>query len=267
LLAARAQNYSAIRLSPDWRRAAVEIDGQIWLYDLPRDTLTRFTLEGDLNYNPVWSPDGKWIAFESAGNMVWQRADGSGGLERLTPSDYGGAPSSWSPDGQVLAFVLGADVWMLRVSDRKTWPFLHTQFNKKNPAFSPDGNWLAYISNESGRYEVYVQPYPGPGGKFQISTEGGTEPVWNPNGRELFYRSGNKIMAVKVTAKPGFAAGEPSVLFEGQYPSTTRGDQSPSYAVSQDGQHFLMHKQGEEATQINVVLNWFEELKRVVPSA
>ena len=106
---------------------------------------------------------------------------------------------------------------MLRMSDRKAQPFLRTPFNEAAPRFSPDGRWLAYISDESGRYEIYVQPYPGPGGKWQISTEGGTEPVWNPNGRELFYRNGDKMMAVDIATQPGFSAGKPRMLFEGQY--------------------------------------------------
>jgi hypothetical protein len=100
---------------------------------------------------------------------------------------------------------------------RRAQPFLRTPFNETAPQFSPDGRWLAYISDESGRDEIYVQPYPGPGGKWEISTEGGTEPVWNPNGQELFYRSGDKMMAVDVTTQLGFAAGKPRMLFEGPY--------------------------------------------------
>jgi eukaryotic-like serine/threonine-protein kinase len=151
---------------------------------------------------------------------------------------------------------------------RKAQPFPQTAFTESVPQFSPDARWLAYISNESGRYEIYVQPYPGPGGKWQISTEGGTEPLWNPNGRELFYRSGNRMMAVDIATQPGFAAGKPRMLFEGPYmptPGTT-----PNYEVSRDGQRFLMLKPSEQAqaapTQINVVLNWFEELKQKVPT-
>jgi Tol biopolymer transport system component len=140
--------------------------------------------------------------------------------------------------------------------------------------FSPDGRWLAYTSNESGRLEVYVQPFPGPGGKWQISTEGGTEPVWNPNGRELFYRDAeNKMMAVDVSQSRdsnravSLSAGRPRMLFEGPYePSTTN---VANYDVSPDGRRFLMLKaveqQGQAATEIHVVLNWFEELKRRVP--
>ena len=154
-----------------------------------------------------------------------------------------------------------------KILEHKAQPFLRTAFNKSVPAFSPDGRWLAYISDESGRYEIYAQPYPGPGGKWQLSTDGGTEPVWNPNGRELFYRSGEKMMAVDIATRPSFAAGKPRVLFEGQYlPSAAT---LPNYDVSRDGQRFLMLKPSEQAeaasTQITVVLNWFEELQRRVP--
>jgi hypothetical protein len=158
---------------------------------------------------------------------------------------------------------------VLRLSDRKPQPFLGTPFNEGGAQFSPDGRWLAYVSDESGRPEIYVQPYPGPGGKWQVSPEGGTEPAWNRNGRELFYRSGNKMMAVESTLQPSFAAGKPRVLFEGEYRSTAYPQLGTDYDVSADGQRFLMVKETERAqstAQINVVLNWFEELKRRVPA-
>jgi eukaryotic-like serine/threonine-protein kinase len=279
-IAAPARPYVFPRLSPDGRRLAVTLQGQevqLWLYDLSRETLTRFAFEGNMNSNPVWTPDGKRIAFnsnkEGPMNLFWQLADGSGGLERLTTSEYLRFPMSWSPNGQVLAFVevtptTGYDLWTLGLGDRKAQPFLRTQFNESVPQFSPDGRWLAYISNETGRWEIYVQPYPNSGGKWQISTEGGTEPVWNRNGRELFYRNGDKMMAVDIAAQPSFTAGKPHMLFEGHYvppPGTT-----PNYDVSPDGQRFLMIKPSEAGdaapTQINVVLNWFEELKRLAPA-
>ncbi len=278
--AAPERAYMFPRISPDGQRVAVgttENETQIWLYDVSREALTRFTFEGNVNLNATWTPDGKRIAFQSGKegppNIYWQHADGSGGLERLTTSEYPHVPMSWSPDGQLLAFIevnpsTQRDIWILRMSDRKAQPFLKTRFDESVPRFSPDGRWLAYTSNESGRYEIYVQPYPGPGGKWQISTEGGMEPAWNPNGRELFYRSGDKMMAVDIATQPSFAAGKPRMLFLGPYersPAT-----SPNYDVSPDGQRFLMLKPvdtGESApTQINVVLNWFEELKRRVPT-
>jgi Tol biopolymer transport system component len=277
-LPAPPQAYEIVRVSPDGRRVAVELDEQFWLYDLARDALTRFTFEGNRNQNPVWTPDGKRIAFfstkEGTENPFWQRADGSGGLERLGVSQNVQIPRSWSPDGQLLAFdeinpKTQYDIWVLRMSDRKAQPFLQTLFSEGGARFSPDGRWLAYVSNESGRPEVYVQPYPGPGGKWQISTEGGTEPAWNRNGKELFYRAGNKMMAVDVTTQPSFSAGKPHMLFEGPYFSSDWPLISTAYDVSADGQRFLMVKateQASSATQINVVLNWFEELKQKVPT-
>jgi len=272
-------NYVYPRLSPDGRRLAVvlaEQGNQIWQYDLARDTLTRLTFQGSFNLLGPWTPDGKQIAFssnkEGALNIFWQLADGSGGLERLATSEFVQVPESWSPDRQLLAFteinpVTGRDIWVLQMSDGKAQPFLRSPFNEWNPRFSPDGRWIAYDSDESGRSEVYVQPYPGPGGKWQASRDGGTEPVWNRNGRELFYRTGNKIMTVEITTQPNFALGNPRMLFEGLYEPSVGA--SSNYDVSPDGQRFLMVKQNEQAqtapTQINVVLNWFEELKQKVP--
>ena len=160
------------------------------------------------------------------------------------------------------------DVWVLGLSDRKAQPLLRTKFDEAAARFSPDGRWLAYVSNESGRYEVYVQAFPGPGGKWQISTETGTEPIWNPNGRELFYRSGEKMMAVEISTQRNLTAGKPRMLFEGRYESAPFP--VPNYDVSPDGKRFLLLKpvdQGQAVpTQINVVLNWFEELNRRVPT-
>jgi len=160
----------------------------------------------------------------------------------------------------------GWDVWILRPGDRKAHPFLRTSAYESAPQFSPDGHWLSYDSDESGHFEVYAQPYPGPGGKYQISTDGGTEPVWNPNGRELFYRNDDKMMAVDIATQPSFSVGKPRMLFEGPYLSLTAT--IPSYDVSADGQRFLMLKgeQSQATTQINIVQNWFEELKRRVPT-
>jgi Tol biopolymer transport system component len=278
-LPAAPHSYQWPRVSSDGRRVAMTIpepETQVWVYDLSRDTLARLTFDGNINSTFAWSPDGKRIAYNSnqAGpmNMFWQAADGSGGAERLTTSEYQHSPNSFSPDGQLLAFVesnpvTGRDIWVLRLADRKAQPFLKTPYEETAPKFSPDGKWLAYSSDESGRREIYVQPYPGPGGKWQISTDGGQEPVWNPKGGELFYRSGSRIMAVDVDTKSGFSAGKPRMLFDGPYLPTTAS--FPYYDVSPDGQRFLMLKpvdsQTSAPTQINVVLNWFEELKQKVP--
>ena len=270
--------YVIPRISPDGRRLAVTVADQgtqVWLYDFVRDTFNRFTFGGNVTQTPAWTPDGKRIAFlsnkEGGMGIFWQLADGSGEMERLTTSEYTIVPRSFSPDGQSLAFMevnptSGYDISVLRLSDHKVQPFLRTEFNESVPSFSPDGHWLAYVSDESGRFEVYVQPYPGPGAKYQISAEGGTEPVWNPIGKEMFYRSGDKMMAVDITTQPNFSIGKPRMLFQGPYLPTPYT--FPNYDVSPDGQRFLMIKESEQTpaiTQIVVVQNWFEELKARVP--
>ena len=277
-LAAPARAYLSPRISPDGRRLAVEIDDDVWLFDFSLETLTRLTFEG-ANSNPSWTPDGKRIVFQSGQNILfWQMADGSGGREPLISSKLpqtgdSWSPDSWSPDGQLLAFTelnstTGRDISVLRLNDRTRQPFLRTPSNESAPRFSPDGRWLAYVSDESGRYEVYVQPYPGPGGKRQISTEGGTEPLWNRNGREVFFRGGNKMMAVEVTSVPSFTVGSPRILFDAHQYMPPTGPYSypfPNYDVSPDGQRFLMITK-ESKPQINVVVNWVEELNRRVSS-
>jgi Tol biopolymer transport system component len=158
-------------------------------------------------------------------------------------------------------------VWFLRVADHTKQPFLVTRATEGAAKFSPDGRWIAYVSDESGKPEVYVQPFPATGGKWQVSTDGGTEPVWNRNGRELFYRSGNRMMAVDVVTQPTFSNGRPRQLFEGKYVSSLFPLTGFAYDVSPDGQRFLMIEEtgSTTAAQINVVLNWAEELKRRVP--
>jgi Tol biopolymer transport system component len=277
-LATPPRLYDWPQLSPDGRRVVMEIGPQLWLYDLTRDTLTPFTFEGNLNQAPVWTPDGTRIVFnsnkEGPRNLFWQLADGSSGPQRVGASQSAQIPRSWSPDGKLLAFHeatpgTGRDIWVLRLSDHKAEPFLRTPFTEGAPSFSPDGRWLAYVSDESGRPEIYAQPYPSTGGKWRISAEGGLEPAWNRNGRELFYRNGNKMMAVEVVTQPTFSPGKPKMLFEGQYIASQFPSTGIAYDVSSDGQRFLMVKETEpprEANQINVVLNWFEDLKRRVPA-
>ena len=176
--------YGNPRISPDGRNVVLSINdlgGQVWIYDLERETLSRFSFaeEGGA-FIPLWTPDGKHVAFLSGspGNLTLQPADGSGGPETLSSAEYLQAPNSFTPDGQLLAFVevnpvTGRDIWILSLSDRQAEPFLQTPYDEGAPVFSPDGNWLAYSSNETGRREIYVQPYPGPGGKRQISNNGG----------------------------------------------------------------------------------------------
>ncbi len=277
--------YLLPRLSPDGRRVAVTKSGfehDVWVYDILRETMRRFTLEEGIDTTGIWTPDGNRIAFASdrAGperSIYWKSADGSGEVERLTTGRLS-RPSSWSPDGKVLAYVYRKtvednDIWVLPVGG-EAQPFIESPFNEANPEFAPNGRWLAYKSNESGRNEVYVTPYPGPGPKVQISTDGGFSPVWARNGREIFYRvSGDRrestvVMAVDTTIEPTFSSGKPRVLFQGQYESTIY---IRSYDVTPDGERFLLIKRDENdpvsrrVTHLNVVLNWFDELKQRVP--
>ncbi len=270
--------YRYPRLSPDGSRIAVTIEegeSHVWVYDIHRDALTRLTFDGSVNLIGAWTPDGKRVAFSSTRvgfqNPFWQAADGSGSAEQLVTSETVFSPTSFSPDAKAMAYVevgpdTGYDIGVLRLDGRKIQPFLHTRFFEGGPSFSPNGRFLAYASDEAGRQEIFVQPYPGPGGKWQVSTDGGTEAVWNRNGRELFYRSGNKMMTVDVTTESAFSVGKPRMLFETEYVPSPAS--LPNYDVSSDGQRFLMLKPGEQAqtpTQINVVTNWTEELKRRVP--
>jgi hypothetical protein len=169
-------------------------------------------------------------------------------------------------DALPLFMTTGADIWLLQEDgNRTTRQLLVTSFNEMSATFSPDSRWLAYGSDETGRSEIYVQSFLDAGGKRQVSTEGGAGPIWSRNGREIFYREGDKMMALAVETTPDFKAGTPQALFEGRYRKVI--GPYPNYDVTPDGQRFVMFKLDEEfaPTQINVVLNWFEELERLVP--
>jgi len=192
--------------------------------------------------------------------------DGSGPEEQLLTGKGTMYASSWSPDGRDLAYwqfdlPTKDDIWILPVSgDRKPYPFLQSPSSERFGAFSPDGHWMAYESNETGRYEVYVQPFPGPGGKWLISTDGGSRPEWSKDGKEIFYITRDHLMAVPVETKPAFSAGRPELLFSGYYFWSGH-----YYDVMPDGKHFIFiqnAQQNDRPSQINVVINWREELER-----
>jgi eukaryotic-like serine/threonine-protein kinase len=271
------------RISPDGTRVAVGIrtegNDDLWLYDLPRDTLTRLTSGDAAEKCPLWTPDGTRIAFMSGEGVYWMPWDGSGVAERLTTTGHDSAPASWTPDGMTLAFALekptDTDVWILpKGGDAR--PLLQSAFDELSPVFSPDGRWLAYVSDETGRSEVYVQAYPGPGARVQISSDGGLSPVWARNGEELFYRTPldsdgmTAMMAVDIVTKPEFRAGRPHLLFRNDYRSSFFTHPVRNYDVTPDGQRFLMVRSEdfppEEVTELRIVLNWDHELKRLVPA-
>jgi serine/threonine-protein kinase len=276
----RRSFYFGPRLSPDGTRLAVSIstDGKdhIWVYDLERDAVNRLSSGAVGDYFPVWSPDGARIAYISGGDVVWQAADGSADAETLLPGvlQNNFTLSSWSPDGSLLAFSKTgdklADIWLLSIDGETLRPFLETAADESGAVFSSDGRWIAYVSNESGRYEVYVRSYPGPGGKSQVSTEGGIQPAWSRTGREIFYRNGDKMMAVAVATGPPMRLSKARLLFEGQFVGAS-GTYSynvlgrATYDVAPDGEQFIMLKENESA-RIHVVLNFAEELKaKVLP--
>jgi eukaryotic-like serine/threonine-protein kinase len=243
-----------------------------WIYEISRNPLSRLTLEGGRQI-PIWTPDGKKVTYRSVGGglseLLWKAADGSGPEESRISSQYIKVPFDWTPDGKLLVFhevgsETGRDLWLLPMEGkRKPRVFLQTPATETGAALSPDGHWIAYVSDSS----VYVRAFPGPGGTWQISTDSGSQPRWAPDGKEIFYRNGDAMLAVPVQTQPTFSAGTPKILFRGPY---ERGaEYYRSYDVSADGQHFLMVKpldsEAPASTQINVVLNWFEELKKKVP--
>jgi serine/threonine-protein kinase len=278
------RSYLFPRVSPDGKQLAFEVEGvnhDLYEYDADRGVTTKMTTDG-VSHAPVWTPDGKHLAFRSwkAGTMTmwWMPADRSGPEERLTTVGARQSIVSFSPDGHYMAYNqmepgMGTGIWMLPLQgDRTPQPFVKAQFMDGSGRFSPDSKWVAYCSPESGRAEVYVQPWPGPGPKIQISSEGGDDPIWSRDGKELFYRSGDKMMVVAVATQPAFRAGKPRVLWEGKYSHGmssscgTPGTTSANYDVSSDGQRFLMVKdldQDAVSTRIVVVLNFAEELRRL----
>jgi eukaryotic-like serine/threonine-protein kinase len=286
-----AGSYLFPRLSPDGQRVAVNVRRpasrvtEVWVYDLLRAAPTRITFEQN-NSSPIWSPDGKRLVFnrdaEVARNLYVISADGSGKPERLGTSDFTQIPSSWNAATGLVAFMQRPSlettgIWVLPVDSRPATPklFLESRFFLSHAEFSPDGRWMAYVSNESGGREVYVQPYPGPGEKIRVSTDsssGGTEPVWAPSGRELLYRgfgSQRGVFSVTISSLSPFRVAPPKRIVEmdtNEYSSTAP---IRSWSVSPDGQRFLvspLERMGQPITTLQVVLNWSDELRRLVPS-
>jgi len=266
--------YAQPRLSPDGRRIAVVVRGDdfhdVWLYEPGRNTWNRFTSEGNCEF-PLWTADGTRLAYNSdrSGAVVIElkRSDGSGTPETLVSSDWSrrSFPFSWSRDG-LLAFVAlrpAQDIFVVRPgSGVDATPFAASPFVEGAPMFAPDGHAIAYVSSETGRNEIYLRPFPGPGEKLTVSSAGGNEPLWSPTGRELFYRVGNALMAVDVTTSPRLKVGIPHRLFEKHYePSISL---YANYSTT-DGERFVMIKridQGEIPARINVAVNWLDELRR-----
>ncbi len=257
----------------------------IWIWDLVRKSLTKLTFDAAAEISPLWTLDGKRVAFFSnrgdKKGVYWKAADGTGKDEFLGAGHF---PGSWSANGKAMVLTewdteaLNYDLGILPLEgDRKLSLLLKEKYNEAQPRISPGGRWMAYTSNESGKNQVYVRPYPEvESGRWQVSTSGGDSPLWSEDGRELFFRNGGAVMAVPVKTDPAFSPGKPKTLFQGTYVGSVLGyddwDQS-TWDISPDGKRFLMMKETGlaasgvvRARKINIVLNWFEELKRRVPT-
>jgi eukaryotic-like serine/threonine-protein kinase len=260
-------------LSPDGRHVAL-MGGNgppgIWLLPLDRGTLTRFTLDAALvQLDPVWSPDGSRLVFSSnrtgRSDLYQKPVTAAGKEELLLSTPEAKAASDWSADGRFLLYgtyfdpQMGMDIWALSLDDRKPFEVVRTNFDEKDGQFSPDGKWIAYQSNETGRFEIYVQPFPGPGRREPISTNGGAQVRWRRDGRELFYIAlDGRLMAVPIRfpTEGHVEAGAPVPLFATRVGGAVRGPDRQQYAVSADGQRFLMSTVEMSTSPISVILNW-----------
>jgi len=272
------RRFGTLALSPDGTHLVVSITADatrtidLWVYELRQGTLSRLTSEGQLNDRPTWTPDGRRITFMSdrkGGRALYTVPwDGSGPVESLLTTSRALQEAEWSHDGRFLVYRdgpggrTGRDISYLRPGvDSAPHPFVASEFDESSPALSPDSRWLAYISDETGRNQVYVRPFPGSGGRWQISTDGGTEPLWAPDGRGIYYRTpASELMRAEVQTRPAFVVGARRRLF-----STAAYVGSPvsrMYALSPDGSRFVFMKGEASARQLIVVVNWFEELKR-----
>jgi serine/threonine-protein kinase len=284
-LGAEPRGYIYPIISPDGTRLAVQAADQendIWIWHFARETLTRLTFDPAADFRPVWTPDGLQVAFGSQRGSVfstfWKAADGTGTVELLIESENAPLPLTFSPDGTRLVFLethpeTGMDLGVLSMDAEGTsGPLLVTEFNELNAEISPDGRWLAYQSDASGQNEIYVRPFPNTDdGRWQISRGGGIMPLWGPDGRELFYLSlGGQLTAVPIEANGSFTFGNSEVVFEETYFFRGPLFRGRMYDISPDGKRFLMVKEGgpgaeTEATQLILVQNWLDELKRLVP--
>ena len=267
------------RLSPDGRQVAMIMTGQgssggdVWLRDLSRALDSRLTVTGP-NLYPVWTQDGTRVTFASLRDgryrVFWKPVDASNTEELLLEGEGSFFPASWSVGDESLIYYMSPglvdrDLGVMS-GDGSTTPFLATEFNERAPRLSPDGRWVAYVSNQSGDDQVYVRTFPDSDQTIQVSTQGGTEPVWSRDGRELFYRNGGEMLVVDVEPG-GDEFGTPRLLFEGTYESDPNGIGAANYDVSLDGQQLLMVSRDSRAERLSLVVveNWSEELKERVP--
>jgi hypothetical protein len=265
--------YAEPSISQDGRQIAFTAraaNDDVWTYDIAREAFTRLTFPRGNSQVPLWTPDGRRIVYgvdrEGVRRLVWRPADGNGAEEPLTPAEYFQTPGSWSPDGTLLVYTqdrpeTGSDLFIMPIDgDRRPVAFLSTPVNERWPVFSPDGRWIAYTSDETGQFEVFVAPYPGPGRRWQLSQDGGMRPAWRADGREIVYSTNGRLMSVAVESGTVLEAEPPREVV--QLPPF-----SEYSAMSPDGTRFLVVYGGGDGTdraarELHVVQNWFETLQR-----
>ncbi|HSE62469.1 MAG TPA: protein kinase [Thermoanaerobaculia bacterium] len=276
-----AAYYSHPSLSPDGKALALmKCDGvrcKLFVYDLERNVLSPLASEPGRSFNPVWSPDGRRLAYSGfavgAPALFVRNADGTGQAERLTnaPTERREAaefPNSWSPDGRSIAYIVvnqltggqpSRDVWLVSPGEKRGRPWIESPYAETSAAFSPDGKWVAFVSDESGRQEVYVRPFQGAGGRTKISSDGGNAPVWTRGGSELIFRREKQFLAVEIRTEPSLEAGVPRLLFSGDFRSGGREDGPFEYDVTRDGSTIYATRAvpvPEPERQLVVVTNW-----------
>jgi eukaryotic-like serine/threonine-protein kinase len=265
------RSYANPRVSSDGTRVLVQA-GDLWIQDVARSTFTRIAARDAVtNAFPNWLPDGRRVIYRSPTGLKVQDAEGSGEVRTLAGTSEFDYPVAIAADGDTLIFLRSTqetsfDIMTLSLRNpTQVQPLLKTAAYEGGARLSPDGRWLTYVSNESGQNEVYLRPFPGPDRRMQVSTQGGTQPAWNPNGSELFYRVGDKMMAVEITRTPDVTLSTPRMLFDQQY-AFGAGITIANYDVTPDGQHFIMVKDEAGAGRLNIVLNWLPELSRLAPA-
>lgn len=277
------KSYVIPRVSPDGTRIAVSaqeaVGRDIWICNLEDASQTRLTFDKREDWHPIWSRDGKNVVFSSGRdgvlNLYMKAADGTGEVKRITTSEHHQWPHTWSGDGKELVYVEGGldtgyDIWAVPVDgSAPPRPMLQTPTNENNPDISPDGKWIAYQSNESGQYEIYIQDYPGFTGKWQVSESGGNQVRWSPDGKTVYFRHGVQMLKAVITPKPTMKISNPEVVIESD--AVVLASEARNYDIGPDGEQFLVLKpieSGAKSTlnrELFIVENWFEEIKRLAP--